>query len=35
MVIRIRCVDGETLEYVPGSGTDIGSDVSSAAEEVL
>jgi curli biogenesis system outer membrane secretion channel CsgG len=35
MGIQIRCVDVETLEYVPGSGTGIGSDVSSAAEEAL
>jgi curli biogenesis system outer membrane secretion channel CsgG len=35
MGIQIRCVDVETLEYVPGSGTGIGTDVSSAADEAL
>jgi len=35
MGIQIRCVDVETLEYVPGSGTGIGTDVSSAAEQAL
>jgi curli biogenesis system outer membrane secretion channel CsgG len=35
MGIQIRCVDVETLEYVPGSGTGIGSDVSSAADQAL
>ncbi|MEA3466408.1 MAG: CsgG/HfaB family protein [Thermodesulfobacteriota bacterium] len=35
MGIQIRCVDVETLEYIPGSGTGIGSDVSSAANVAL
>jgi len=35
MGIQIRCVDVETLEYIPGSGTGVGSDVSSAAGEAL
>lgn len=35
MGIQIRCVDVETLEYVPGSGTGIGNDVSSAADQAL
>lgn len=35
MGIQVRCVDVETLEYVPGSGTGIGIDVSSAADNAL
>ena len=35
MGIQIRCVDVETLEYIPGSGTGIGTDVSSAADQAL
>lgn len=35
MGIQIRCVDVETLEYVPGSGVGIGTDVSSAAQKAL
>ncbi len=35
MGIQVRCVDVETLEYVPGSGTGIGTDVSSAAQQAL
>jgi curli biogenesis system outer membrane secretion channel CsgG len=32
MGIQIRCVDVETLEYVPGSGTGRGADVGEASE---
>ncbi|WP_320055697.1 CsgG/HfaB family protein [Desulfuromonas thiophila] len=35
MGIQIRCVDVETLEYIPGSGTGIGHDVSGAADQAL
>lgn len=35
MGIQVRYVDVETLEYVPGSGTGIGTDVSSAANLAL
>ncbi|MBN2644716.1 MAG: hypothetical protein JXR59_04505 [Desulfuromonadaceae bacterium] len=35
MGIQIRYVDVETLEYIPASGTGIGGDISSAAEQAL
>ena len=35
MGIQIRCVDVETLEYIPASGIGFGADVSSAANQAI
>lgn len=35
MGIQVRCVDVETLEYIPGSGTGKGRDVGEAADEAI
>lgn len=35
MGIQVRCVDVETLEYVPGSGTGRGGDVGEASEAAI
>lgn len=35
MGVQIRCVDVETLEYVPGSGTGKGSDVGEASDAAI
>ncbi len=35
MGIQIRCVDVETLEYIPASGIGFGTDVSSAANQAI
>lgn len=35
MGVQVRCVDVETLEYVPGSGTGKGSDVGEAADAAI
>jgi len=35
MGVQVRCVDVETLEYVPGSGTGKGRDVGEAADEAI
>lgn len=33
--VQVRCVDVETLEYVPGSGTGKGSDLGEAADAAI
>ncbi len=35
MGVQVRCVDVETLEYVPGSGTGKGSDVGEASDAAI
>lgn len=35
MGVQVRCVDVETLEYVPGSGTGRGGDVGEASEAAI
>ena len=35
MGVQVRCVDVETLEYVPGSGTGRGGDVGEASEGAI
>jgi curli biogenesis system outer membrane secretion channel CsgG len=35
MGIQVRCVDVETLEYVPGSGTGRGADVGEASDAAI
>lgn len=35
MGVQVRCVDVETLEYVPGSGIGKGSDVGEAADAAI
>jgi len=35
MGVQVRCVDVETLEYVPGSGTGRGRDVGEASEAAI
>lgn len=35
MGVQVRCVDVETLEYVPGSGTGRGADVGAASEGAI
>lgn len=35
MGVQVRCVDVETLEYVPGSGTGRGGDVGEASESAI
>lgn len=35
MGVQVRCVDVETLEYVPGSGTGRGTDVGEASEGAI
>lgn len=35
MGVQVRCVDVETLEYVPGSGTGRGADVGEASEGAI
>ncbi len=35
MGVQVRCVDVETLEYVPGSGVDYGSDVTGTANKAI
>lgn len=35
MGVQVRCVDVETLEYVPGSGTGKGGDVGEAADAAI
>ena len=35
MGVQVRCVDVETLEYVPGSGVGVGADVGEAAGRAI
>lgn len=35
MGVQVRCVDVETLEYVPGSAVEFGADVSDAANRAI
>lgn len=35
MGVQVRCVDVETLEYVPGSAVEYGADVSDAANRAI
>lgn len=35
MGVQVRCVDVETLEYVPGSGVEYGSDVTGTASKAI
>lgn len=35
MGVQVRYVDVETLEYIPGTGVGVGSDISSAADKAV
>jgi len=35
MGVQVRCVDAETLEYIPGSGVGKGADVGEASDQAI